>query len=236
VFVVAAARRDQAARALVARWGGQTARLLTPRDLSRPGWRFDPARPADSTAVVDGQVVPARAIAGVVNRLPWIPPRELGHIVPGDRAYVAAEMTAFLLAWLANLDRPVLGRPGPACLAAPGWGPEQWAFAAARAGLRARPVHQRASPAGEAGRVVHERPCVTVTVVGRRCLAPGPTDRRLRWQARSLADLVGVELVAVHFSAGGADAEFLGADPWPEVVTPEVADAIAAYLGVGTGR
>lgn len=180
--------------------------------------------------MVGGRVVPTAAIGGVLTRRIRVEEWELGRIVPADRAYVAAEMTAFLLAWLADLACPVLNRPAPGCLAGPRWLPEQWALAAARLGLPVRPVRRRATRRRRPDRATSagEAPPVTATVVGDRCL--GPVDAALANAARRLAAASGAALLAVHFGGDRAGAPFLGADPWPDIAAPEVADAILAFL------
>ena len=250
MLVVVAGRHDATARAFAERHAAVGAALLTPDDLSRPGWRFalgaDGPRP-DGTAVVAGRIVENGAIRGVLTRLPRVDETELPEIVPEDRAYVAAEMTAFLLAWLAALPCPVLNRPTPTCLGGPNWWTERWVHLAHRLGIPARPVRHLAdpeSPADDAGVVppdadgadrgaVSATPAatdpspVTVTVVGRRCF--GTTDRRLATAARRLATAARADLLAVRFD-GSDDPRLLTATPWPDLAEPAVAEAIVAHL------
>ena len=110
-------------------------RILTCEDLSAPGWRHRLG--GASTAVIGGETVPAAGIRGVLIRRSHMLEWEPEHIVPGDRAYVAAEMTAFLRSWLSGLGCPVLNRPAPTCLSGPGWCREQWVQTAARLGIPA---------------------------------------------------------------------------------------------------
>jgi len=69
---------------------------------------------------------------------------------------------------------------------------------------------------------------VTITVVGDRVF--GSVDRVLATQSRSLADVAGVDLLAVHFSSHDSNAEFLGTDLLPDVSSPDMAEAIPEYL------
>jgi glutathione synthase/RimK-type ligase-like ATP-grasp enzyme len=73
--------------------------MITAADLSSPGWIFDPHRPADGVAVIDGKRVPLRDISPTVTHQ-WITPADLPHIRVADRAYAASEMNAFLKAVL----------------------------------------------------------------------------------------------------------------------------------------
>jgi hypothetical protein len=239
MLLVLASLYDQAAEALVERWREHGARLLTCRDLSNAGWRFDPEDTRGALVSAAGEVFPASEIRGVLTRLPSVTPHELPHIVAADREYVAAEMTAFLIAWLSSANFPVINRPTPVCLMGPNWREEQWTYAALRAGmcirqttrrlsLRTPPVEFEEASEGN-GRTVDVP--LTLTVAGERCF--GGTDEMHKAQALRLAKLAGVELLEVQFS-GGREAAFVGAYLAPAVSSPDVADALLArFLGVG---
>jgi hypothetical protein len=243
VLVVVAGRRDAIASAFAAQHASAGVALLTPADLSRPGWRFalDTSGPkVDGSAVVDGRVVGVDEITGVVTRLPAVMPAELPAIVPEDRDYVAAEMTAFLLAWLSSLSCPVVNRPTTTCLAGPNWRPERWVYLAAQLGIPFREACSVVDPdrtpfTEAAGADSTARPVVTVNVVGERCL--GTDDERLTVAARRLADTVGARLLAVHFEPvdqpEGTPPRFVAASPWPDLSRPEVGDAVLDLLDSG---
>jgi hypothetical protein len=203
--------------------------LLTARDLSRPGWRDGIGRDEPGAAVVRGRVVRAGEVGGVLTRLAVVDERELTHVVPADRAYVAQEMTAFLASWLSGLSCPVLNRPTPGCLHGPPWRRERWVHEAARLGIAVRAVRRSVTLAGAWVAGVAPRGPVTVTIVGERCF--GPVAPALARAARRLARAAGVDLAAVHFSGAGGDARLVGADLWPDVGAPDVGEAILAYLG-----
>jgi hypothetical protein len=183
--------------------------------------------------VADGQVLGSEEIAAVVTRLPWVSEFELPQIVPADRAYVAAEMGAFLLAWLSELACPVANRPSPNCLCGPFWRHERWVAEAARAGLTVESARSSVNaygaeyvPSSSPGRI-------SVTVVGERCF--GEADEQLLAQSRSLARATGVETLTVHFSDSGAGMRFLTANPWPRLEEDEVASALLDHLVAATG-
>ena len=234
MLVVVAGRGDRGASALVERWRSFDAGLLTPEDLSRPGWRYQPDEPsAPSMAVVGGAVVEAGSIRGVLTRLPCVVPDDLPHIVPEDRAYVASEMTAFLTAWLAARTCPVLNRPAAGSLAGPCWGRERWVRLAGQLGVPARPVIRRASlGADEPGEEVDGR-VMSVTVVAGRAF--GLAEGQLHGWARRLAEACRAELLVTHFVDDGAGPVLLAADVWPDMARPEIADAALAYLLGGGG-
>jgi len=239
MLVIFTNRHDPAARALISRWSPHDATLLTSRDLSAAGWRHFLNAGGSSTAVIGGRVVPCEEIAGVLVRWPCVYERELSHIVPEDRAYMASEMTAFLIAWLTRLSCPVLNRPTPTSLLGPSWRPEEWVHAAARAGIPVRPIHRRvllsARPEPSAPASPSEPPSCAVTVVGDRWF--GPVDPALAARARRLADIARVDLLTAYFDAPDPGALLIGVDLWPDLSRDEVADAVLAYfLERGRGR
>jgi len=226
LIVVVASRLDQGARMLAARPGTDRVALLTCEDLSVPGWRHYVAAAGTSVAVIGGREVAVEEITGVVTCLPNVSELDLLHIVPSDREYVAAEMSAFLLSWLSALGCPVVNRPSPTCLSGPYWRPEQWARLASEVGLHVQPLHRRVALALSATPAVTQS--VTVTVIGERCL--GPADTATLAGARRLARAADVELLTVRVSGPEPGATFLGADPWPDLTSEETADALMEYL------
>jgi hypothetical protein len=229
VLVIVAGRHDKKARNLAKRWAPWDAAVLTCEDLSMAGWRHLLDDPEDSEVVIGGQAVAAREITGVLTRLSYVPERELRRIVQEDRAYVAAEMTAFLCSWLAGLRCPVLNRPTPTCLSGPGWRRERWVYAAARLGIPVQPVTWDLEYRAGAPEDDSASPDTTVTVVGARCL--GTTDDTLVAQARRLAGAAGADLLAVHFNETSAHGFRLhSADPWADISSPGVADALLEHF------
>lgn len=135
MIVVLASRLDPEAHALVAAWSAAGAVLLSAEDLCSPGWVFDPGDPLTGITVVAGQTVPVTALRAVLTRRPAVLAEELGLIAADDRAYVAAELNGFLVAWLSALPCRVVNRPTPRSLCGPAWSRVPWQAAAARAGL-----------------------------------------------------------------------------------------------------
>lgn len=228
MIVVVAGDRDDAARSLVARWGAYDAQVITPAGLSAAGWRCYSHSLNHSTCVRGGRVVDARDISGVVTRLAWVTEYDLPHIRQPDRSYVAAEMTAFLLWWLASLDCPVINRATPTGLAGPNWRAEQWTHCAAGLGIPVRPVRRTVNPAGSSSAPEPALASVKVTIVGNRCL--GSEEGLITSRARRLASAADAHLLEVEFSGTERDASFLGANSCPDV-SGELADAILELFG-----
>ncbi len=223
---------DQTASRFVLRHAREGVRLVTPRDLSRPGWRYEVRQGAVSAqALVGNETVPQERLAGVLTRLGCVTAMDIPHIQAGDRDYVAAEMQAFLVAWLHTLPCPVVNRPSAICLAGNWWSPQKWVQIASRLGIPVSPLEQRIvghatrrrSPSASRVEAV-----TAVTVVGRRVV--GTVAPRLADQARMLARAVGLEFVTVHFSSPAEDAPFVGATPWPDLAEVAIGDAVLRHL------
>jgi hypothetical protein len=243
MIVIVANRWDQTPKAVASRWGEPNVAVLTAQDLSVAGWRQHLNGMDGGTAVVDRKLVPQKEIAGVLTLMPCVYEQELVEIAPEDRSYVATEMTAFLLFWLSRLQFqcPVLNRPTPTCLSGPHWRREQWVHAAAQAGIPVQPARRHAAPhapaehaPAEHGSAAQEETIAdstTVTVVGKRFFGEAEPD--LQRQARHLADLAGVELLAVRFSGPEHGARFLSADSFPNLSDDKLADAVLEHLRGG---
>jgi len=228
-IIVVAGEDDGEAHALPERLPDLDVRLLTPADLSCPGWEFRPGT-ADGTAVASGTPLATQSIAAVLVRLPWVREHDAYRIDPADRAYAAAEMSAFLLGWLSALPCAVVNRPSTSCLAGPLWRPARWAIAAASVGLAIEPVSCSAGMGVQPRPPAPSRPPVIATVIGDRCLGveDGPLGERLC----RLARLAGADVLTVGLSAPDADARFVAASPWPELSDAAVLDGVLALTGV----
>jgi len=197
------------------RRAGRQVAIVTPADLSRPGWRLRCGRPAESTAALAEGVLAGPDIDGIVSALAVVWPYDLPHIAEIDRAYVAQEMSAFLLAWLSELACPVIDRPTAVSLAGCGRSAFEWAAIADQQGLRAEPLWS-----GET---------VGVTVVGGRA-ADGSCDGTLAAAAATIAAAAGRSLVTLRFASGAASPTLVGADARPEVGHEAAADALLDWF------
>jgi hypothetical protein len=201
---------DPSATALVDGWSHAGAALLTAEDLSRPGWSFRVAAPRAGTAVIDGRRIAVSDIRAVVTRRPAVLAEELVFVRPADRPYLAAEMNAFLVAWLTALSCPVLNRPTPRSLSGPAWTSLHWATAAAKVGAT-----WTEQPVG---------PTHDVVVCGSACLGHrSPEEERA---ARALVRAADVDLLSVRLCAAGV----CGATALPPLACPDVRAAVLDHL------
>jgi len=228
MIVVIAGRNDSSAKGLVAAWQAHDAVLLTAEDLSVRGWRLYSDVSRDQVAVASGRPVAQDDIRGVLMRLPAVSEWEVPHIRPEDRAYVAVEMTAFLLAWLSRLKCSVLNPPASGSLSGPFWRPEQWTRAAAQAGMSVRPLRRHVTLAAATSSEGSKDNATAVTILGDRQF--GSVDTELAIQARRLADVAHVDLLTCRFSGPLAGADFLGVDLWPSLETDGLPDAMLDYF------
>ena len=226
MLVVLARTSDSAAQKLVDCWRANGAALLSPQDLSVQGWRYT-ADPKLDTAVVQGRVVPVVGIEGLLSRLAGVLEEDLNQIVVADRAYVAAEMNAFLLAWLSRLPCRVLNRPTATSLCGPGMRREQWIALAGRIGIPVRPFRRRTAMTHDPTREARDPSDMVVTVLGDRCL--GTVDTLRAADAKRVARAAGVELLTVYFSAP-PNSVFIDATLWPNSIDDDLAKAIRQYL------
>jgi hypothetical protein len=222
VIVIVARQDDEAALSLTRRWRRHGAALLSPRDLSRCGWRHRLDAPLDGQAVVSGVAVPVSEIQGVVTMLDSVGTADLAHIVAQDRPYVAAEMRAFLLAWLEALPCRVLNRPSTMSLTGCAWRPERWSLAAAVLGIPTAPMPGSAS--AEDG--PENTPAVTY-ICGETLDAPSP--RVAAW-VRGLAAAARSRTLVARF-CGGLRPWLASVSVVPDLARPEVADVALRWLG-----
>jgi hypothetical protein len=223
-MIILASRYDEMASALAARWESDRVALLTPADLSVCGWRYYAGAPQAGVSVANGQLVRNDQIGGVLTRLRRVDGRELDHVEFEDRAYVASEMNAFLLAWVSALKCPVLNRPSPESLCGPEWRLERWVRFAAGLGVPVQPV-QRDSAACSMPSVDSD---ALVTVVGGRGF--GQVDTSLAGHATRIAAAAGIDLLEVRFTGHERDSRFLNVNLMPDLSNSEVADAVLHYF------
>jgi len=221
MLMILAKQEDETARWLAGRWRKHDAVVVSPLDLSQSGWAHYVGSPQRSRLRIRAQDLKEEDLCGVLVRIASIEPEDLQHIAERDRPYVAAEMTAFLLAWLSGLPCPVLNRPTSQCLGGPAFRREQWVRFASRLGIPRAPARRdtraiRATLEDDAG--------CELTVVGNSCF--GDADWTLITSARRLAANCGAVLLSVRFTGTTADSEFIDANPWPNLGSPQIADAV----------
>jgi hypothetical protein len=222
VIVVVASCYDAHAQSIVAHWESY-AMMLTAEDLCKAGWSVSVPRNRRGAAVIGGRTVRPNQISGILTLRPGVLAPELRTIHPDDRAYVAAELNAFLLEWLMAQSCPVLNRPSLSCLAGPNWRAEQWIHAAARLGI---PVRTHRRPGCNDCSPGAEEDAVELISVCERCF--GCDDPTLQSWSRRLAETVGTDLLCTRFSR--ADQVLLSAHPWPRLTDPAVLAAIRERL------
>ena len=178
LIIVVGSRHDPVAVSLAASW--PNAALLSAEDLTSEGWTWTGDGGAQRW-VVAGRTLDDSSVSGVFVRRSAVLPAELTHVHPDDRAYLAAETQAFLIAMLGSTAATVVNPVGDGAMGDELIRPEQWMVAAAAVGLSVRPLTltRRALRS-------HEGNVHTVEVVGARAFGDTPDSLR-----RSAVELVG---------------------------------------------
>jgi hypothetical protein len=231
VRLILAHRHDVAARELAACWGDDVI-LLTPADLHAERLLLT----VDERGRAQAELRSRPRVTAILSRLGRVGPGDLDHVDPQDLTYAAAELDAFLRAWLLAWAGPVVNPPTATCLNGPGWRPEQWSVAAAAAGLAVRQVRRLVETAATspsppapvpdvAACVEPNGDLVRVAVVGDRCFGPVPGD--LGHRLCALARIAGCPLIEVMVDSCGT---VFHAGAWPDVSAPDVADALVPML------
>ncbi len=228
---------DASAGALAARWGAD-AMVLTPADLHRLRWRLEVDRDGATRTTVGPRGGPDIAVGSVLCRLAAVAGSDLPHVHRDDRDYAAAELTAFLVAWMDGCPAPVLNRPVAGSLNGPPWSPDRWAEAAVAVGLRTsgRPGEDPLGDPGPGCRgcphpPVAPRPPAGVTVVGDAVL--GAAHPVVGARLRDLARLAGTPLLGATVDGTGPDAAVRDVSAWPDLSAAAAADALATALDAG---
>lgn len=229
MLIVLCSREDWAAKAFAHRFASYDVHTLTCQDLSREGWKLAlrghvGTKPeVELTAAIDRRRVGANQIEGVITRIGLVDERELKHIVAGDRTYVAAEMHAFLFAFLEALSCRIINPPSPACLYGPNVRPVQWRRYARELGIPVEKDHAGVTP-GTQGCSSE----VDITVVGGRIFGSA-SSRVLHW-SRQLARISGASYLLVRYVVHGDDSWFVGADPYPRLESEEIGRVLIEYF------
>lgn len=225
MFLVLARHADADARRLVESFGDGHARLLVARDLSRRGWCVHPGR-TGGVCIASGERIDNTSLTGVVCRLPAVFPHDLGHVDPADRDYVAAEMTAFLVAWLAELPCPQLNPVWAGSLGGPAWGLERWFAEATRVGLAVEPFSVGSPAPAEAAQAA---PLVELTVIGDTVLPECPAP--LAEAALHLSKALGIPMLGSVWRVDpNGVPRFCGASVFPELRTEAAHAAVRRAL------
>jgi hypothetical protein len=178
-------------------------------DLSCAGWRYVSGRPDQASVYASGRVIPAARIAAVLCRLDTIAPSDLPHVHRDDRAYVAAELNAFLRAWLTQFRGVRFNEPSWVSLAGPGWDALQWAWFVRRLGVPVAASAHRSTELRASGREI-----VRVIVAGDDVF--GITDPTLATYALRIARATrscSLRITFIHDHRW----QFVSADPRPDI-------------------
>jgi hypothetical protein len=153
--------------------------------------------------LADGRVLRPEAISGLVNRVRHLPVQHFAGAAPGDREYAAAELSAFMLAWLNGVAGRVINPPRPLALDGSACEPTTLVHLAAMAGLPTMPWHQSTCE-GESDEQPRLAASHSIVVLDDRVFG-AVIPRGLQDAARRLAVLLGVPLLQVFLHQSNED-------------------------------
>ena len=229
MILLLASQFDQQVLRLAECWAKHEACVLTARDLSREGWVFSADVPDRWIGMAGDRIFDASDLTGVLNCLPEVNEQELGHIVPEDRTYVAAEMNAFLLSWQSRLSCPIINRPTPGCLFGPAWKMEKWVLTAAALGIPVLSM-ERSSRQAQAVPAKALEETLAVTVIGDTVIADDTETGR--W-AKLLARAARMTAATFYFRSP-SQPDFVGVNLRPDLDNHVVRDALLRCFEVST--
>jgi hypothetical protein len=187
-------------------------------DLSRAGWRYVVGRPQLATACASGRVLAAGEIAAVLCRIVAVVPQDLEYLHAEDRAFAAAEMNAFLRAWLTQFAGRLCNQPSPASLAGPAWHAMRWRGLAAQ--LNVPVVASYGNALDSSG--------MTVLVAGNQVV--GTADVTLTHHSLRIASAAHSRLLALRFVWDG-QWRFESAESFPQSGTQGMAKLLEWAMG-----
>jgi hypothetical protein len=232
-IVIVSSHSDASKEVFVSHDSECNIRIFTPLDLSTTGWHYRNSDMTEGVCVIGSEAMSYGEIDGVIVRLPAVSHSDLPHIIEVDRTYLAAEMTAFLLAWLSSLKCPMLNRPTSSCLSGPYLRQEQLTYFVAQLGV---PVVSCRKVVGyglkRRQEEIKERS--TVIIVGKRHV--GNVHPILVHYAQRIAKALNVEFFAVSFSRPDKEGRFIGIDLWPDISDELAGLMIEHLLGTFSGR
>ncbi len=222
-------RSDHAARDSVLRAGQTDLVWSTPRELSSAGWVHQLGTRPRWQASVGAGLLDAARVRAVVTRASAVLDDDLPHIAADERGYVAMEMHAFMLGWLASLPSAVVNRPRESSLSGPAWRREQWLQLAARADIPIvqprRNTHSDMNWLEAEPRSIHAHPWA---LAGRAYDAPTP--ELADWTLR-LAEVAQLELVHARFvQRAGLGWALTAASATPALERPGVLERLLVEL------
>jgi hypothetical protein len=180
--------------------GAGRVELVTVEELvysRRIVYRLSDAGSSGSIGLADGRTLRPETIAGLVNRVSYLPTQHFARALPADRAYAEAELNAFLLAWINGVAGRVINPPLPTALGGGTFPLPTLIHFAAMAGLRSEAW--RASTVELEGATPPLRPTHAAVVFDGRMFG-AVLPRALQDGCRRFAALTGVPLLQIEFN------------------------------------
>lgn len=207
-------------------------RIMTPVNLSEAGWFYGDTD-WNSDISINNEIIHEEDIDGVITRLGAVTERELPHIREEDRSYAAAEMNAFLTAWLSALNCPVRNRPTATCLSGPNLSQIEWVSLVAKMSIPVASLSEKIS-FHKQNNHNKQKHGISVTVIGEHSV--GEADPVLHEYAKKIASLCGVDFIQVVFTHAEKTAKFVTASIWPLITRDISRLMLKSFSGCTTGN
>jgi len=196
--------------------GGAGIELVTVEELvysRRIVFRSNDDGDSGSIALADGRTLRAETIAGLVNRVSYLPTQHFARALAEDRAYAEAELNAFLMAWINGVAGRVINPPLPAALGGGTFPLPTLMHLAAMAGLPTHSWRASAAAGNDAGDDATPRwPTTHAAVVFDSRIFGMLLPRAFQDGCRRLAAMAGTPLLQVEFNQSERDGfRFVGA-------------------------
>lgn len=179
--------------------GGGPVELVSVEELvysRRIVFRLSDVGSSGSIVLADGRTLRPETIAGLVNRVSYLPTQHFARAVSEDRAYAEAELNAFLLAWINGVAGRVINPPLPFALGGGTLPLPALMHYASMAGL---PTEGFCASADERASVAPRLPPTDAAVVFDGRLYGTLLSTKLQDGCRRLAMLAGASLLQIEF-------------------------------------
>ena len=132
---------------------------------------------ASSQIQINGRAVPVGEITGVITTISSFIPEEFYYIEPADRKYVCAELSAFFIYFLSQLDCKKINPPTPRSFSGPNLHRIEWIKKASAANIPIWPVSMINSKNANAEAEKNLKPAVhTFSVLGGKIIGAQQPD------------------------------------------------------------
>jgi hypothetical protein len=188
---------------------------------------------AASELTIGGVRISPADVSGVISTIENFFPQEFYYIEPADRAYVCAEVSAFFVYFLTELQCKKLNPPSPRSLSGLGMHRIEWMAAASGLGIPVWPADLKNGIPVEPA--AHEQvESLRATIVG-DAVVEAVVPEKIRTYLYALSRAFSLPYLCADFIARGDGEYFLdGLASVPDITLPANREAIVAFMKSAT--